>query len=346
MNFHDREFFVSRIRTGKVFLNIRGEPLTVLPPTIEDTYHINLAYKESYDASLDVGLITEREMLEWMREKNVWTTDDDIKEKGVKEDLEKIRVEAYKNRQDVKLVKSLRNLARKAERAAEMLASKKVQHTENCCEGIALIAKAERFIELCTYSGDRRYDFDKIPVSYVHNEYNSHLCTEPQLRELARSEPWKTLWNMKDVSGQLFQDLGREMSTDQKNLIVWSRIYDNVQESMDCPPAEVINDDLLLDGWFIVQKREREQEAIDKDFDNSTNNEKIKNAGEIYIMSKDREHAKKIHNMNSEHAKHVKAERGQVVRQKGKAFQHDFPDQKQMLQRMSQDALKEHYRRK
>jgi len=346
MDFHIREFFVSKIRTGKVRISISGDSLFVLPPTIDDNYQINLAYNNSYNESLEEGLITEREMEEWMREKEIWTIEDDLKEKELVTDLEKYRLDAYSNRHDKTLVKTMRNNVMRAKAMSEILHRKKTQHIENTCEGLSLIAKAERFIELCTFSSDNSpYDFRKHSIAQVHQAYNDQLCTEKQVRELARSDPWKSIWTMKEIS-PLFINGDRDMSVDQKNLVIWSRIYDNVQESIDCPPHDVIDDDLLLDGWFIFQRKKREKDLADRDFDSMTKNEKIKGADEIYIMANSREHAKQIHDMNSDHAKKVKSERGKVVREKGKAYQHDFPDQKLKLSEQSLAATKEHYRRK
>jgi len=348
MNYHEREFFVSRIRTGKTFVSVGKETVCVLPPTIEDGYLSALAYKQSYDQSIKEELITEREMQEWMRMEDLWTTDDDIQEKQLVEDLERMKVEAYQNRQDKKTLKGIKRSIFQCTQSIESLARKKSSHIENTCEGLALIAKAESLIELCTYKDGERYGFQRLTVSQVHNEYNHQLCTEQQTRELARSEPWKSLWTMKEVSPALFAELDvpRDMSTDQKNLIIWSRIYDNVQESMECPPSEVINDDVLLDGWFIIQRREREQQAIDKDFDSGPTNERIKNSQEVIMMATDRDHAKVINDMNDAHIKQVKRDRSEVLKQKGDAYQHDFPDEKLRLANMSLEATKAHYRRK
>ena len=38
-------------------------------------------------------------------------------------------------------------------------------------------------------------------------------------------------------------------------IVIWSKMYDNVQESIDAPIQSVMEDDDALDGWFIVQNR-------------------------------------------------------------------------------------------
>jgi hypothetical protein len=347
MNYHEREFFVSRIRTGKTFVSIGKDTVCVMPPSIEDGYRAALAYKESYAQSIEEELITEREMQEWMRMEEMWTTDDDIQEKKLAEDLESMKVEAYQNRQDKKTLKGIKRSVFQCVKSIEGLVRKKASYVENTCEGLALIAKAEALIELCTHKDGLIYDFEKLTVSQVHNEYNRQLCTEQQTRELARSEPWKSLWTMKELSTNLFAEFTnpRDMSVDQKNLVIWSRIYDNVQESMECPPSEVIKDDIVLDGWFIVQRRERDKQAVDKDFDSGPTNEKIKNSQEVIMIARDQEHAKSINDMNDAHVKQVKRDRSEVLK-RGDANQHDFPDEKLRLANMARDQMKEHFRRK
>ena len=44
---------------------------------------------------------------------------------------------------------------------------------------------------------------------------------------------------------------------DQKNILILSRMYDNVQESLDCPADDIMQDDDMLDGWFIHQKNKK-----------------------------------------------------------------------------------------
>jgi hypothetical protein len=49
-------------------------------------------------------------------------------------------------------------------------------------------------------------------------------------------------------------------------------MYDNVYESMECPPDEVIKDDDMLDGWFIQQHKDREKKLKEKSTDEKFGN--------------------------------------------------------------------------
>ena len=85
-----------------------------------------------------------------------------------------------------------------------------------------------------------------------------------------------------DIGQRLFQNLpDREMTFDQRNICVWSRMYDNVQESHECPSEDVLNDDDLLDGWFIIQRKKQEHDKLVSEVEGMTNNEKIANSEEI-----------------------------------------------------------------
>jgi hypothetical protein len=77
---------------------------------------------------------------------------------------------------------------------------------------------------------------------------------------------------------------------------------------MDCPSKDVIEDDDMLDGWFILQNKKREKEKAEAEFDKNTN-EKIKNSSEVFVMANNKNDKERIESMNSYHAMMVKKER-------------------------------------
>ena len=84
------------------------------------------------------------------------------------------------------------------------------------------------------------------------------MLGESEIRELARSEPWKSIWSSSKNEGVLFGKRAIELSEEQKHLIMWSTMYDSIGESPDSPSDKIIADDDMLDGWLILQRRERE----------------------------------------------------------------------------------------
>jgi len=170
------------------------------------------------------------------------------------------------------------------------------------------------------------------------------FLSESKIRELARTEPWRTLWQLNSSETfKLFSNNGRELSHDQKNLLVWSTMYDNVQESMDCPTEDVINDDDMLDGWFLIQTKKRKEEKSSNELDNM--NPKIANSQEVYIMANSQEDRQRIDNLNSREANFIKKQRSDIIKQKGDASQLDFQDEKLKMGRQQTEGIRRQFRR-
>ena len=150
-----------------------------------------------------------------------------------------------------------------------------------------------------------------------------------------------------DIGQRLFQNLpDREMTFDQRNICVWSRMYDNVQESHECPSEDVLNDDDLLDGWFIIQRKKQEHDKLVSEVEGMTNNEKIANSEEIFIFTNNREEAERINDANTVHGKMLKQDRMQQIKRAGSLNDHELQDKRLQLQRMSNTQFKEKFRGK
>ena len=53
MKNHEREYFISRIRSGVYRVKQSGVTLTIVSPSIEDDFIINAAHMESYERALE-----------------------------------------------------------------------------------------------------------------------------------------------------------------------------------------------------------------------------------------------------------------------------------------------------
>jgi hypothetical protein len=337
MKHHEREFFIYMIRSGKIYIEKDNTTLIIHPPTIDQSFEASLIYDKAYKQAMIDGIMSEDEINEWMLESGLWSLDKDKKSDGFKQDLEKLKIEIYNNRSDSKLREKIRLYIRSGEKQYAEHLREKTQYYQNSREGYALSEKVSWIIKNCTYKNNKLYDFKDISLSYVIDEWQNSILSESIIRELAREEPWKSLWSIRENIGiKLFNNTdGQELTQNQKHLITWSQVYDNIQESIDCPTEEVIKDDDLLDGWFIVQSKKREKERLEKDFESKTQNEKIKNSSEIYVMAdrNDPNSINKINQLNDAHAKAIKQQRFDIIKQKdGTVRQHDFLDEKRKMQ--------------
>lgn len=330
MKQHEREFFISLIRSGNVYVKSGETRLTIKPPTIEQTFESCEVYNESYERGLVDGIMSEDEMLEWMRHQELWTSQDEKKTETIKKDIEKLKVEIYNARNDKKLREKIRLYIRAAEKGLISHGLKKNSYMQNTREGIATSDKVTWLIKHTTYHRNEPYDFAEISLSYVVDEWQSSFLSDGASRELARNEPWKSLWTTRSNSQtKLFlNDANTELTYNQKNLLIWSQMYDNIQESLDCPSKEVIEDDDMLDGWFILQSQKREKESAEKEVDSLVKNEKIKNSSEVFVVAQSEDHAGVINKANNASANMIKNQRNAFIQKYGEVNDHELPDKK------------------
>jgi hypothetical protein len=334
MKQHEREFFICRIRSGKIKIKFEEQFLYIVPPTFDIIMESCEVYNESYEKAYIDGIMDEEENLGFMIEHGLWSWEEEEKIKLLQKDIEKLKIEIYNSRKNDKLKKSIRAYIRGGEKQLYELNNKKNLYYSNTCEGIANTDKSAFVLKNTTYKNDTLYDFSEVSLSYVMDEYHRSFLNENQCRELSRNEPWKSLWIIKDKANiKLFNSPpNTDLTYNQKNIVIWSQMYDNVQESMECPSKDVIDDDDMLDGWFLLQAKKREQESAEKEFENETKSEKIKNASEVFVMAPSKDSVEKINNMNTVHGQMVKKQRFGFLNSKGQAQQHEFMDERLAIQ--------------
>jgi len=346
MDLSEREFLVFRIRSGVYKLPYNGFNIKILTPTIEDEFESCEVYDRSYYEAMNDDIMTHEECVEWMMEDELWTYEEDLKIKQIIEEIENLKVNVYKKYNNGRLRESARIYLRAAENGLKKLENKKNSYYGNTCEGIAQLDKSMFLLEACSYVGGEKIDPDSVELNDLLNKYYSLILKEADSREIARSEPWRSIWTLRETNTfKLFSNIKRELSIDQKNLLIWSRMYDNIQESMDCPSNKVIEDDDALDGWFIEQRRKNEREKAVGVIEDSIQNDKIKNSQEVLVFADNKTDAQTIHEMNSPNSKVIKKERQETIKEKGSAVDLDFNDQKMRLGNMAHEQFKNKFRR-
>lgn len=345
MRLHEREYFVSRIRTGTYKINYEGSPITLYTPTLEDEFRAKEAYCEAYmEAEVD-GVKTQDQMLEYLNSIGHWTAEDDAKEAGFLKDLERLRLEIYNNRFKTKMREDIRTWIRKGEKQYLEHMSKKMLYQENTCEGVALMEQVLCQLNHCAFYNNRPvYNYQHINVRRIWLDYCEQMLSDDAIRQIARQEPWRSSWLLRDAAGiTLFGNKrDRQLSADQKNLLIWSRTYDNIHESPECPPEDIINDNDMLDGWFIDQKHKREAERAKAEAEAKVGDS---SANEVFVMVDNAEDAKRVDRMNDFGTNMIKKERFQVMKQKGAAQQHDFPDEKLKIMQAAHQGFKDKFKR-
>ena len=346
MDFAERELLVARVIAGCVRCRLRdiaGRERVFLLKN-PDRYHRYVAqevYQEAFREGELSGLLSEEELLGFLIDEGLWSEDEDTKIKDLEKNLEELKVRLFElqfKQYEQKLARKMLDVTR-TELAA--LSERRHAHDSNTCAGAASIARLRYLIgaSLCYPNGTPVFrdeeSFWKETNHLIDEAFEPYVksrLTEPQVRELARSEPWRSLWASRKSEGSVFGLAGADLSEEQKGLITWSSVYDSVLEHPEAPPLSVVEDDDMLDGWLTIQRRRREKDAERSRADALIGSEKIRNSEEIFIVADSATTAQGIEELNDVGARVTKRKRMNLVQARGSVDETEMPDSKLKIQ--------------
>lgn len=330
----EREFFISRICSGYIKCNVNGYNFKVYPPSDSIIYEANELVMEIIDSS---DGLTEEEIMFYLIENNEWDLKKEERLNELPNKIEDLKVNMYEATFKSNLREKLRKELRKYESEYEDLLNIKSRYFYLTKEGIGLSAKSYYIIKNSTFLENNLYDWSDIPIVSVINKYNSLVLDDKKLRELARTEPWTSIWSIKKLNGKIFKE---PFSFEQKQLVLYSKFYDSLYEAYERPSAEVIEDDDLLDGWLIVNKRKSKNAGEEK----FTTNSKIANSDEIFIVAETKKDIDKINNMNDAYGSSIKKRRLKTLESRGEVSWMEFADMKEKLGIAAAKEMRERFR--
>ena len=255
MRTEEQELIIQTIRSGTV----THRDMVIVPATIDRNRKALRVYNNSYNDALEKDIMTDQMLEHWMIENNLLPMNFLVRRDQLTKQLENLKVELFEKNGSKAAVKQIKKTLKGARQALADLLQPKTEYTQNTCEFIANMAKIVYVLKHTVYKRGKKYRFSN--YEKIVNWWQTSLLSESEIRAVARSPIWKSLWASKGYGFKLFVTRkNADMTINQKNLVTWSRVYDNVHESMDAPTDRVIEDDDMLDGWFIVQSRKREKD--------------------------------------------------------------------------------------
>ena len=341
-----KELTLSRIMAGCLRFRIYTETekqitLCFKKPTIEQVYVSQELYQEYLKELQDAGCWSEDDAIEYMIYEDLWSEKEDKDLIQLAKNIEEFKVKLYESgfKSDEKEVIKDALIASKDEQ--ERLLRKKQGYFYTTTTGGASMLRSRFLIAMSTYKIDNTpfynersfWKADPFIFEQIAEKYFSSRLLDATYREIARTEPWRSIWNSRKAESQLFGLPAVELNEEQKNLIIWSNVYDSIYEHPECPSDEDIDDDDVLDGWMIVQRRKRKSETDKSAAEQLVKNETIRNCGEVFIPVNTIEDAKKLSNaLNDDHAKAIKKKRMSYLRQKGEVHEAAMPDSAMEIQ--------------
>jgi hypothetical protein len=332
MEFHDREYFISRICAGYIRYKINSEiTLKIKFPDLHINYISQEIFRDAYQDATDEGLFTDTDVYNLLISKGLWTYEQEVylknKDKGIINDIESLKVDLYKSSFDTSHTIQIRKALQ--DKKDEYLKLINIRHGYDyiTCHGVSIFVRWLYIIRNCTfYENNAPYDWKHITIQQAMSYFQKNIIDDEICRELARTEPWSSIWHSAKTNGGLFD---KHLTDEQRKILIWTRLYDNVLESPDCPHQNIIDDDDMLDGWLILEKREREKEQVKKRTEDVLlTNEKIAGSDEVFIVAKNKRDIDNIDDLNDPNAKMIKKRRNQQVFQNGKVAHEDLGDVK------------------
>jgi hypothetical protein len=329
----ERELHIARIVAGKTRIATRGAVYYLVSPGREERLNAAEIFRQArQDASMD-GALREFELLIILERHGVWTEKDEVARKTLEKGLEDLKVGLFEKRFQSNAKTSIRAALKKTRDEMARMDGIRYGLEQVTVDGVASVARQRYLISSCLRDSDgNRFRPDEGLIDNCIEILSYDRLNEAQFRELARTDPWRPIWSAKAHAGRGVFDLPAvELSEDQKNLVIWSNIYDNIREYPDCPADDIIEDDDMLDGWMIIHRCKREAEAASQGGASGIGNDKIRNSGEVFMMADTIEDAREIEKMNDEFASNIKAGRMSFLKQQGEVNEVQMPDTKQRI---------------
>lgn len=325
MELRDREFLIYRIGLGYTKYKEAGVALYIHEPTLEELYQAQEFYMEAYEEALFASIYTDADMLEIMRDRGLWTDADEAQIKGLPKEFDEFKLQMFESVLRPDKVRKLRKHLRRAEKQHAKVASKRYAFESCTCEGYASYVRSSWKIEHCTRAEDgSACDWSQINFNEILGYYHDNKVQEKQLREIAKQEPFRSMWHASHKN--VFNRHGLEITNEQKSLIMWSGLYDSLNDSPECPTDKVIEDDDLLDGWLVKQRRERESQKKQKE------GEKYDmDADDIFVPAESPEEIKNIQGLNDPSNDAIVKARHQQIQEAGEVKHADLIDVKRDL---------------
>lgn len=337
MNDVDLEMLLHRILHGSLIFLFKQEKYELRPISNHIRYEADLLYKK---------ILNEEKYNEWIRSENVehflvslglWTSDTSKLISQLDKRIENLKVELYENFMNNNTQKKIRSSLNSARKQLDAIHNSKSEFVSHTLEGYASSIKHEYIICHSLYRNHKRvFDFDakdhdNTSLSFFNDlvsEINKYTINISDFRQLSRSYVWKSYWNVHKAN-TIFSGSVSEWTDDQRSLVSFSQMYDSVYEHPECPNDKVIDDDDMLDGWMISQRRKIDKAKKQTTIDSLNPN--LKKANEVFLFGQSQNEVEEILSLNSQESLGRMKEKISYINQYGTTSDSALPDNQRRI---------------
>ena len=337
MDSHEKQLLLARIKCGYYIYQDKNISLKITPPTKEQEYQSLIVYKQSYEDALKDGNMVKSEFFEMLESQALWDEEHEDLLKDLSKEEEGLKKDLFKSFFRDSEKREIKFTLDKVKQAQSRLRSLKHSYDFLTCEGIAIYAKAVWIIEnTTTYLDGKKYKFLEVPVTELLKKFNQDSITDEQFREIARTSPWRNTWNCNNSCAYVFSESVSDLTPNQIALISYSVMYDNIYQSQECPPDEVVEDNDAIDGWLLLQREKRSKKQQESLLENL--HKKHADSKDIFVMAENKEEADRIAELNGDIGKHIRSSRLSKLNKEGTVDYSKFSDIQADLKGQLMDA--------
>lgn len=336
VDYQEKSAIVRRISIGKLKTKIKylNEDVVVIfsDPSLELLWEADFIYKNAIEEGKELNFITQKETYDLLIKEGQWNLFLQAEHDKLKKDIKNLKASLpslkYQKLQERQVLSQIQ----KAKDRISVLSDIKEQLFHTTLEHFALQAK-RRFIVKNSIKFLTNIDIlltpqfiDSLCVVY----YQDNQISEQEIREIARSDPWRMYWALSRTNAlKIFNVESATHITEYQYLLCsWSKIYDFAFESLNSPSKDIINSDDKFDSWYEEEVKKLEHKR------NNNNNDTNRNGGISFgetLIPADAEGAKDVYDTNDSVARQIIMQRQKAIESKGQIEEQNLPDIKRTL---------------
>lgn len=282
--------------SGMIVFKVGKEYIYCKPPSAEDKTFADFFSQEHYDDSLMDGLWTTEDAEDFSIDAGYWSKEEDDSIKTIGENIDNMKLDYFNNFYNSQTREYIKTNINKQLKNTEVLYEKKYLFFDKTCDYLKSYATTLHLLQRNSFLMSGDLACDSFPIHKLVGKYNeTRNNIVSHTREISKSDGWRNYWL--SIKEGLFSNHPSTFTPFQFNIIGWSKYYDSVYQSPDKPSEEVIQDDIALDGWSIKERRKREEEEKKHNAEQLLP-QKMSNAGEVFIPSRNAKETSDILSLN------------------------------------------------
>lgn len=340
LSYEEKESKIDWISSEYQVVPLDGRVLLLKSPSVIQKQYASFLFKANMEDCANNNVMTKDDMRSFMLRRGFWTEKDIKTKEDLVKNLDNFKIELFNNYHRQGAVPRIKEYIKITRDKLNELFYKEVKFDSFTAEYISSSSK------ICFLVGSNIFDCDRrvvpagraLDAEYLVDPVIAYIGglrpTETDLREIARSDPWRGIWSASEkvplTGGSSLNAV--DMSVEFRSLVTWSKFYDNVYQSSECPRECIIEDDDALDGWCLLNRKKREGEDTKKLLDKAVTNSKIKNSQEVLVVANSWEEVKQIDEFNDTTGRIIKQQRMNALKKAGELNELEMPDTKQRLE--------------